>query len=171
MSAIEIRRLTAEDAAALWKLRLSALETEPRAFSASPDANHTPNVEAVAEQLRTGGDDSFVIGAFDNGQLVGMAGLHREQRPKLRHKARVWGVFVRTSHRGKGIGRGVMEALLGCARDVTGLRQIQLSVAATQQAARGLYVALGFRPFGVEPEALQVDGAYIDEEHFYLPLS
>jgi RimJ/RimL family protein N-acetyltransferase len=171
MARVEIRKLTVADAAALWKLRRTALETEPRAFSASPEANHTPNVEAVAEQLSTGGDDSFVIGAFDHGELVGMAGLHREQRPKLRHKAQVWGVFVLGSHRGKKIGREMIESLIASAREVGGLRQLRLSVAATQQAARGLYVALGFRSFGVEPEALWVDGTYIDEEHFYLLLS
>ena len=168
--AIEIRRLTAADAEALWKLRLTALETEPRAFSASPEANHMPNVEAVAENLRAGGNDSFVVGAFDGEQLVGMAGLHRETRPKLRHKAQVWGVFILASHRGKKIGREMMQALIASARAVDGLRQLRLSVAATQQAARGLYVALGFRSFGIEPEALYVDGAYIDEEHFYLRL-
>ncbi len=167
---MEIRRLTAADAEALWKLRMTALETEPRAFSASPEANHMPTVEAVAENLRAGGNDSFVIGAFDGGQLVGMAGLHREQRPKLRHKAQVWGVFVLDSHRGKKIGREMMQAVITSARELAGLRRLRLSVAATQQAARGLYVALGFRSFGIEPEALYVDGAYIDEEHFFLSL-
>ena len=168
---MEIRRLTAADAEALWKLRMTALETEPRAFSASPEANHMPNVEAAAQSLRAGGNDSFVVGAFDAGQLVGMAGLQREQRPKLRHKAQVWGVFVLSSHRGNKIGREMMEALIAGAREIDGLRQLRLSVAATQQPARGLYVALGFRSFGVEPEALYVDGVYIDEEHFHLPLA
>src|SRR5581483_1816941 len=120
-----------------------ALETEPRAFSASPEANHTPTVEATAEQLRTGGSDNFVIGAFDGALLVGIAGLARQQRPKLRHKAQVWGVFVRASHRGTGVGRRVMAAVLEGARAIEGLRQIQLSVAATQQSARRLYVGLG----------------------------
>jgi RimJ/RimL family protein N-acetyltransferase len=64
-----------------------------------------------------------------------------------------------------------MTAILECAREMTGLRQIQLSVAATQESARHLYVELGFRSFGVEPQALQVDGEFIDEEHFYLPLA
>lgn len=168
---MEIRRLTAADAEALWKLRMTALETEPRAFGASPEANHMPTVEAVAENLRAGGNDSFVVGAFDGGQLVGMAGLHREQRPKLRHKAQVWGVFILATHRGKKAGMEMMQSLIASAREVAGLRQLRLSVAATQQAARGLYVALGFRSFGVEPEALYVEGAYIDEEHFYLPLA
>src|SRR5579872_5292917 len=101
----EIRRLTAEDAEALWKLRSTALESEPRAFAASPEAHHLPTIEAVAQQLRTGGIENFVIGAVDEGRLIGMAGFYRETRPKLRHKGHVWGVFVLPAYRGSGVGR------------------------------------------------------------------
>jgi hypothetical protein len=41
---IEIRILTATDAAAYWHFRLAALETEPDAFGASPYEHRTTSV-------------------------------------------------------------------------------------------------------------------------------
>ena len=167
---IQIRRLSADDAGQLRELRLAALELEPRAFGASVDEDRAQSVEAIAKQLSAGGD-SFVVGGFDAEHMVGMAGLHRETRAKRRHKAQVWGVFVLPSHRGQGVGRALLSAVVENAKALPGLRQIQLSVGATQGAARHLYVELGFQSFGIEPQALQVDGVYIDEEHFYLPMA
>jgi RimJ/RimL family protein N-acetyltransferase len=167
---IEIRRLGERDAAALWALRLAALDTEPNAFAESAGELRRTSVEAYAERLRLASADGFVLGAFDGPQLVGMVGLHREQWAKRRHKARIWGVFVRESHRGAGIGRALMAAAVERARAAPDIRQLHLSVATTQTRARRVYLDLGFRPIGVEPDALAVDGAYVDEEHMYLPL-
>jgi hypothetical protein len=50
------------------------------------------------------------------------------------------------------------------------VRQVLLTVATTQQAARRLYAGLGFRSIGVEPGALYVNDSYIDEEHMVLDI-
>jgi hypothetical protein len=44
-------------------------------------------VEKYAERLRAGGDES-VMGAFEEGTLVGMVGLYREAQVK--RKPRAW---------------------------------------------------------------------------------
>jgi len=94
-------------------------------------------VESLAERLRSGGSESFALGAFNRSELVGTAGFYREQRSRRRHKGHVWGVFVAPEHRGKGV-----------ARALPGLQSVVLSVATTQEAARRLYLSSGFRPFG-----------------------
>ena len=147
---------------------MTALETEPFAFGESPAELRATPVAVFANRLRESG--GFVMGAFDGPSPAGMAGLYRERHLKRRHKATIWGVYVRVSHRGMGVGRALIAAVLEEARRLPELRQVQLSVAATQHGARALYASLGFRSYGTEPAALMANGEYVDEEHMYLPV-
>jgi ribosomal protein S18 acetylase RimI-like enzyme len=160
-----VRRLTSEDAAALWALRLEALELEPMAFGSSPEEHRRTTPEQLADTLKTIAPDSFVIGAFVDGQLRGMAGFSREARIKTRHRGRIWGVYVAADARGRLLGRRMLQHLLDEVRTVPGIEWVQLCVAVNQTAARRLYASLGFEPRGIEHAAIKVDGRDIDEEH------
>lgn len=111
-----------------------------------------------------------MLGAFDGPALVGMCGFYREQRVKRQHRGWIWGVFVQPDYRAGGVGRALILDLLKRAEALTGVRQVLLTVATTQEAARRLYASLGFRSIGVEPGALYVNGSYIDEEHMVLDI-
>jgi ribosomal protein S18 acetylase RimI-like enzyme len=111
-----------------------------------------------------------VLGAFVNGQIVGTVGYFRSPEEKTRHKGHVWGVYVKTEHRGKGTGQALMEELLRRARSQSGLEQVMLAVASEQAAARKLYLQLGFQVYGCEPQALKVGQVYVDEEFMTLIL-
>ena len=97
-----------------------------------------------------------------------MTGFYRDQNLKERHKGHIWGVFVNQSYRGNGIGRALVSAILDRARALPDLSQVQLAVATTRQAARNLYISFGFCGFGIERQALKINGEYIDEEHMVL---
>jgi len=99
-----------------------------------------------------------------------VAGFHREQESKSRHKGRVWGVYVTEACRGCGVGRALMRSLIKQAKAQPGLEQIVLTVSTEQVAARRLYESLGFVPFGREPRALLVGGNYVDEDYYVLML-
>jgi ribosomal protein S18 acetylase RimI-like enzyme len=78
-------------------------------------------------------------------------------------------MFVLPEYRGRGIGRALVVEALERARTL-GVQSVTLSVMTSQQEARRMYLALGFRPFGVEPRALMVDGRLLDEEHMHFPI-
>jgi ribosomal protein S18 acetylase RimI-like enzyme len=169
LTQIQIRLLTSEDADEWWRLRLESLQRDPQAFSASAEDGQSLTADDVRKRFNSDGPDFFVMGAFEDEKLTGMCGFFREKGLKTRHKARVWGVYVTPLSRGKGLGRRLLQALLDHAASLDGIEQILLSVATTQSAAVALYRSLGFQSYGREPQALKVNGQFIDEEYMARP--
>jgi ribosomal protein S18 acetylase RimI-like enzyme len=169
--AIELRLLNENDVEQYCRLRLEALECEPMAFSESPAEHHQLTKAQQMARLRQGPENpSFVVGAFADGRLVGMAGFKRQVREKMRHKGHIFGVYVGAEYRGRSIARELMNDLLRRARNIAGLEQVDLAVAERQTAAKKLYESLGFQVYGREPRALRVASECIDEEFMVLAL-
>jgi ribosomal protein S18 acetylase RimI-like enzyme len=137
----EIRRLTPNDTDELWKLRLTALETEPQAFRETAAEHRQRTMASFAARLGEDGSGNFVYGAFEGALLVGMAGSYRKDE----QRAWIWGVFVLPHYRGRGISRALLKRLLDGLRFVPRLSSVHLTVALTQEPARRLYRSCGFR--------------------------
>ena len=166
---MNIRRLTALDAAAFQALRLAGLRDEPSAFGSSYEEERGLPLADVESRLVPLADRG-VFGAFERESLVGVVALGREGMNKLAHKAFVWGLYVAPQSRGKGLGRGLLAQAVALARSVPDLRQVNLCVNSGNVSAVRLYESLGFKAFGHEPGAMLIDGELHDETHMYLPI-
>ena len=154
---MEIRRLTAADAPAFRAIRLEALAAHPADFGSDhADEAARPLAHFVAQLL-----DNHVLGLFRDGALAGIAAIEFHAKAKERHRAFLWGVYVRPAARGT----GAAEALLRAAMEAAFARavQIELGVRAGNAAAEGLYRRLGFTRYGVQPRINCVDGVFHDE--------
>jgi ribosomal protein S18 acetylase RimI-like enzyme len=160
----DLRRLAPDDAALYRNIRLEALADSPDAFSSTIEVEKHRPLEAFAERLA----DSYVIGAFNDGHLVGVAGFYVQPGPKHTHKGTLWGMYVRPAYRGLGLGRMLVEAIVDHAREHVEL--LQLMVVSDNLPARRLYESLGFFEYGVEWHATKHRGHYHDDVMMVLPL-
>lgn len=154
------------------RLRLEALLAVPSAFASSyedelafPDEVWTGRSKSAYER-----DGNLTYFAEVEGGLVGMAGVRWSAKAKLRHVAEVYGVYVSSEMRGRGIAKRLMDRLLHELRSMVQIEKVSLGVTSDNAAAVRLYEKLGFEIVGRARRELRVDGRYYDlytmELHF-----
>lgn len=160
---MDLRRLGSDDAERFNDLRLEGLRDSPSAFGSSFEEEADRPLTEVAGRL----DDphNFVVAADDGERLMGVVGLRRYSHLKEKHKAFLWGMYLRPAARGQGLARRLVQAALDHATALEGLRQVNLCVEAGNAPAITLYRSFGFEPYGVERHALVVEGKGYDEMH------
>lgn len=154
---MSVRRLGPADVDAFLELR--------RAGEAS-DAHFFRSTVADDEAIGRAGWEArlaceYVVGVDGDAGLVARGGFARMSGSKLDHKGLIWGMYVRPSHRGRGLASAVLEALL--AEAATQVRQVLLTLYAHNTAAHALYGRHGFTVYAVEPEAIREGVAFRDE--------
>lgn len=160
-----IRHVCEADAEQYRALRLKALREHPEAFGADYVLNEArpiaywTNLIRQAEQEET---QRRIFVAEHEGKICGMMVIMRADSPKTAHNCNIYSVYIDPSLRGQGVASRLMEACLAWAKQQA-LRLVKLSVVASNASALQLYLRHGFTVYGVEPEALCIDGSYYDE--------
>lgn len=168
---MDIVRLTPHHAPAYRALMLDAYARHPDAFTSSVDERAALPLAWWQARLAPGADAAEAVWASVAGDdIQGVAGLSFERREKVRHKATLFGMYVRPEQRGQGLGRQLVEAVLAHARALPHIAVVQLTVSDGNAGAIALYRTAGFEAWGCEPLAVRVGDGFVRKWHMGCPL-
>lgn len=155
---VRIARIAPADLGAYKALRDEALRLHPDAFDADIDSEQARPPESYLWRLgmseTLGG--TFLLGAWDGRELIGMVGLERLPQAKLRHCAELNSMMVHPRHTGRGVGIQLLNAAISEARQAIGLEQVILRVSTSSNSAIRLYERVGFQGCGILPHAIKL---------------
>ncbi|RVV99101.1 GNAT family N-acetyltransferase [Mesobaculum littorinae] len=156
-SDVQIARLVAADLALFQAIRLESLRRAPADF-ANTEADWTAlSRDDWLARLKTP-----VFAALRGGDPVGVMGLLPQTGEKRAHRAKLVMVYLRDTERGRGLADALLARVMEFAAD-TGIRQLELSVNATNARAVRFYERHGFATVGRIPRALIDAGRDVDE--------
>jgi RimJ/RimL family protein N-acetyltransferase len=159
---VTLRPAQETDAPAYRELRLEGLRNHPEAFGSDYAVNLTHPAAFWTDRVRLSGNERTLYFAVCNDNLIGTCAIVRGDSPKTCHSAFIVGVYVQPAWRGLGIADGLIAVCLEWAQQ-QGVKIVKLGVAATNTAAIRRYSKCGFTVYGIEPQAICVDGVMYAE--------
>ncbi len=167
-SEVQLLRLRLSDAPAYRALMLDAYASFPEAFTALPEERaHLPLTWWAKRLIEGPKPNQMVFGYFENEVLAGVAGLSFGTRPKHRHKAHIFGMYVAEAYQRKGVGEKLLTRALEAACQRSGTRIVTLTVTEGNHAALQLYQRAGFTAFGTEPMAIAHGDRFLAKVHMW----
>jgi len=143
-----------EDAAAITEIynqgiedRIATFETEPRGAA---------DIEAWFDHAK-----AFVAVEDETGQVAGYAVAHPYADRCCYSGIGEFSVYVRRSHRGRGVGAVAMAALIAASRE-QGLWKLLSRVFPENRASLGLMARMGFKEIGVHEKHGKLEGVWKD---------
>lgn len=167
MDSLYYRPLEVEDFETYLQLQEEALQNSPELFG-SDFVSYQAISKLSKEQLFEQFLDypyNFLLACFNSvNKPIGMIGFSsKKDKTNLRHKAEIWGLYVKPEYRKNNIATSLIQHLVQSAKDNLGTEQILLKVAVPNSKAYSLYLKLGFLVYGTEIRALKVGDQYVDE--------
>lgn len=167
IQAVSIRQLSASDAEAFSDLRRSVVAHHAVGMGLSMEEELTRPIDGFRNQLSLPAPNAS-FGAFQDEVLLGHAAVAWPSKfASSRHRADLWGVFVRPEARRQGLGRLLVQRAVRHALE-QGVRRVNLLVYVPNPEAVALYESLGFILYGREPQALFLNGQFHDGIHMSL---
>ena len=152
---VQVRAATLEDWESYRDVRLAALRTDPGAFGSRYEVEARKSEDQWRERAAIAEGATFL--AFVDGRAVGTATA--APWDGLAGVLGLFGMWVEPARRGRGIGAGLVEAVLGFGRE-QGYLTVQLWVAEDEEAPRRLYERCGFLDTGERHPIRDEPGAF-----------
>lgn len=154
---VEIRKLATGDNELYRSLWLVGITEHATSFRVAVEDEPAPSIPTLFAP------DSFTLGAFVGSDLVGIVSFERDTRKKLRHKALLFRMFVRSDMAGQGVGHALIKTVSAEAKTLHGLRYVYLTVLASNERAIRLYSSCGFHQFAQEVGGVRIGDQFVDE--------
>lgn len=150
-----LRNGTAADGQAVLDIFNRTHEETDFLLTYSDENSFTVSQERDFLQRQTDSANAIEIIAVVDGVVAGTAGIDAlGMRDKIKHRA-VFGIALTKEFWGLGIGKHLMEACIGCAREA-GYLQLELEVVAENEKAVEMYKRAGFIEYGRNPKAFRL---------------
>jgi ribosomal protein S18 acetylase RimI-like enzyme len=154
---MQIHQLSSRDVDAFLALRGLGLTEAAHNFRVSAADDQRLGNEYWAARL----DTDRVFGVMEGTTLIGIGGLSRLVGEKLCHKGLIWGMYILPAARGGQASHLLLEALLNSACGY--VRQVQLTLMASNVRAMAYYERHGFTLYGIEPASVMTPDGPADE--------
>ena len=154
---VKIKILSVDESNDFRTIRLSALEKSPEMFGST----YIAEVEKPLVFFKSCLSSSTVFGAYYKNKIIGLATLTQENGIKFSHKASLSSVFIEPEFQEKGVASILLSAIIEYSEKH--VEQILLTVADDNKPAIHLYKKFGFETYGIETQAMKVNGQYTDE--------
>lgn len=154
---MRILELTKDDYDLYKEIRLELLKNEPLSFGSSFEEENLFEDKIWKHRLTK--DHVSTFGAFNHNEIIGLCVVVFNPRSKMKHLATLHSMYVKDHHRGKGVGKALIEFAEKTASKKGAIR-MNLSVVSLNEKAIGLYRKLGYEEYGEEPETIRVEDTY-----------
>jgi RimJ/RimL family protein N-acetyltransferase len=157
-----VRLADPSDAEQLARLA-DAVSSEPEGWliSIAGEWRNASDERRYLKALRRYAHAAVFVAERDDGEIVGRLSVGRDPHPASAHVADV-GLMVAIGARRQGVGRALLEAAAGWARQA-GIRKLELHVFPWNEAAIALYEACGYEREGYRKQHYRRgDGEYVD---------
>jgi ribosomal protein S18 acetylase RimI-like enzyme len=145
----------------LRAIRLEALRSEPAAYSSSYEETLEWSDEDWRRRLTN--DHRLHLLARVQNRPIGIVGGYLGSDEGDDIVAEVFGMYVTSEYRGRGIGRLLLTALIDHLSALPQISMIRLGVTETQDPARTLYESVGFQVVGKADEGIVMNDRRYDE--------
>ncbi|MEH2357243.1 GNAT family N-acetyltransferase [Nostoc sp.] len=164
-----VKKLTKYDAENYRQIRLEALDKNPDSFGTTYQEEVIKTIQQFRDRIPVD-NNNFILGYFEDKNLIGIVAFNQESRIKLWHKAYITSMYVQQEYREKGVGKLLVNKLIERAKAINEVEILLLDIVKNNVLAKALYLSLGFQIYGTEKRAYKYNNEYFDLEFMCLQI-